>query len=143
MLYNNGNLEIRQKALVLDTCYEISLIVNPNLFCNLFERNYNTFEIIGLSDDDYQELSFIIKDILACDDSFYMEFSFMYDMFAEIASRVDIKTFLDAFNKDENSLFFLDISDEKFKSLCLTVNDVRDIINYENDLEKKLLLTNH
>ena len=141
MILDSVNLDNRERALVIDTCYEISLLVDPNLFCGLFDRNYNTFSIIGLSDDDYDELSFMVKDSLACNDDFYMQFSFMYDMFKEISSRVDVKVFLDLFQNEENSLFFLNISDEKFKSLCLSVNDVRDIIIYEDNLEKKLLFT--
>ena len=135
----NMVLEDRNRRLVLDVCYELSLLVDTSLFCNLFEKPYNIFTIIGLSDDDYHEIFFKMKDILECNDNFYMEFSFMYDMFREIASRVDTQTFLDVFKNEENNLFFLNISDEKFKSLCLSVNDVRDIINYETNLEKKLL----
>ncbi len=135
----NNSLLVRNKSLVFDVCYELGMFVDFDLFCDLFKKGDNVFRVIGLSDEDYYSLSFILDDILSCSDAFYMEFSFMYDMFKEIALRVDVDVFLNLFKSEENKLCFLGVSDEKFNSLCFSVNDVRDIINYEKNLEKKLL----
>ena len=132
------DLDTRYRGLVLNTCYEISLLTDPNLFCSLFDNEYNVFSSMGLNDDDYYDLSFILKDILSCNDDLNLQLNLMYVMFNEISYRVDTKMFLDLFEREENGLSFLNISDEKFTSLCLGVNDVKSIIDYESNLEKRL-----
>lgn len=142
MEFNNAWLENSERNLVLNTCYEISLLTNTSLFCNLFNSNINTFKSIGINDDNYKELLFILKDKLINADKFYLEYSLLYDMFKEIALRVDATYFLELFKKEENPFSFLGISDEKYKSLSLNVNDVRNIIIFENNVSEKKLLLN-
>ena len=130
-------LENEMRNLVLDTCYEISLLVDTLFFCNLFEAENNLFSDIGLNDDDYIEISLILKEKLKTSDKFYLEFSLLYDIFREIGLRVDAFTFLNVFNDEKNVLSFLGISDEKYKSIAFAVMDVKSIIYGEEKILKK------
>ena len=73
-----------EQKLVLDTCYEISLLTDVNQFLKLFESDYNFFLSIGLSNEEYLELSLTLKKKLQLQDDFYIQNCLLYDIFKEI-----------------------------------------------------------